>query len=180
MPSYSHSSQIVLGALKARIAALEADVNAARQDAAARFTAVRELKQLLKVAREDAQKKDTVIAEQQAQLKASEETMEAIKAELAASNAAKARAEAKVATKEDLAVMHAKVRCSCFRRQLIVLTGVWQTMELLKAKIQHLEGVASAAKAQAQREQDAAKLAKAEVAEHKVCELVLQFVRLDV
>ena len=53
-------------------------------------------------------------------------------------------------------------------------------MELLKAKIQHLEGVASAAKAQAQREQDAAKLAKAEVAEHKVCELVLQFVRLDV
>ena len=43
-------------------------------------------------------------------------------------------------------------------------------MELLKAKIQHLEGVASAAKAQAQREQDAAKLAKAEAAEHKVCE----------
>ena len=41
-------------------------------------------------------------------------------------------------------------------------------MELLKAKIQHLEGVASAAKAQAQREQDAAKLAKAEAAEHKV------------
>ena len=41
-------------------------------------------------------------------------------------------------------------------------------MELLKAKIQHLEGVASAAKAQAQCEQDAAKLAKAEAAEHKV------------
>ena len=42
-------------------------------------------------------------------------------------------------------------------------------MELLKAKIQHLEGIASAAKAQAQREQDAAKIAKAEAAEHKVC-----------
>ena len=168
MLSYLHSSQIVLGALKARIAALEADVLAARQDAAARFTAVRELKQLLKVAREDAQKKDTVIAEQQAQLKASKEDKEAIKAELAASNASKAQAEAKVATKEDLAVMHAKVRCSCFRRQLIVLTRGWQTMELLRAKIQHLEGIASAAKAQAQREQDAAKLAKAEAAEHKV------------
>ena len=125
---------------------------------------------MLKVAREDAQKKDTVIAEQQAQLKASEEDKEAIKVELAASNASKARAEAKIATKEDLAVMHAKVRCSCSRRQLIVLTGVWQTMELLKAKIQHLEGIASAAKAQAQREQDAAKLAKAEAAEHKVCD----------
>ena len=166
--SYSYSSQIVLEALKARIAALEADVVAARQVAAARFATVREFKSLLKVAREDAQKKDTVIAEQQAQLQASEEDKETIKAELAASNASKARAEAKVATKEDLAVMHAKVRCSCFRRQLIVLTGVWQTMELLKAKIQHLEGVASAAKAQAQREQDAAKLAKAEAAEHKV------------
>ena len=153
---------------------------AARQDAAARFTTVRELKRLLKVALQDAQKQHTVISEQQAQLKASEEDKEAIKAELAASNASKARAESKVATKEDLAVMHAKVRCSCFRRQLIVLTCLWQTMELLKAKIQHLEGVASAAKAQAQREQDAAKLAKAEVAEHKVCELVLQFVRLDV
>ena len=91
---------------------------AARQDAAVRFTAVRELKQLLKVAREDAQKKDTVIAEQQAQLKASKEDKEAIKVELAASNASKARAEAKVATKEDLAVMHAKVRRSCSRRQL--------------------------------------------------------------
>ena len=114
--------QIVLGALKARIATLEADVVAARQDAAARFTAVRALKQLLKVAREDAQKKDTVIAEQQAQLKASKEDKEAIKAELAASNASKARAEAKVATKEDLAVMHAKVRCSCSRHQVNVLT----------------------------------------------------------
>ena len=110
---HSYSSQIVLEALKARIAALEADVVAARQVAAARFTTVRELKSLLKVAREDAQKKDTVIAEQQAQLKASEEDKEAVKAELAASNASKARAEAKVATKEDLAVMHAKVRCSC-------------------------------------------------------------------
>ena len=118
MPSYSHSSQIVLGALKARIAALEADVVAARQDAAARFTAVRELKQLLKVAREDAQKKDTVIAEQQAKLKASEDDKEAIKAELAASNASKARAEATVAMKEDLAVMHAKVRRSAFSMTL--------------------------------------------------------------
>ena len=119
--SYSYSSQIVLEALKARIAALEADVVAARQDAAARFTTVRELKSLLKVAREDAQKKDTVIAEQQAQLKASEEDKEAINAELAASNASKARAEAKVATKEDLAVMHAKVSPSAFPRQLSVL-----------------------------------------------------------
>ena len=170
--------QIVLGALKARTAALEADVNAARQDAAARFTAVRELKQLLKVAREDAQKKDTVIAEQQAQLKASEEDKEAIKAELAASNTLRARAEAKVATKEDLALTHAKVRCSCSRRQLIVLTGVWQTMELLRAKIQHLEGVASAAKAQAQREQDAAKLAKAQAAEHQVYDCFAPSLRL--
>ena len=48
-------------------------------------------------------------------------------------------------------------------------------MELLKAKIQHLEGVASAAKAQAQREQDDAKLAKAEAAEHKVCDRLVQF-----
>ena len=54
-----------------------------------------------------------VIAEQQAQLKASEEDKEAIKAELAASNASKARVEAKIATKEDIAVMHAKVRCLC-------------------------------------------------------------------
>ena len=112
--SYSYSSQIVLEALKARIAALEADVVAARQVAAARFTIVRELKSLLKVTREDAQKKDTVIAEQQAKLKASEDDKEAIKAELAASNASKARAEATVAMKEDLAVMHAKVRRSGF------------------------------------------------------------------
>ena len=119
--SYSYSSQIVLEALKARIAALEADVVAARQDAAARFTAVRELKQLLKVAREDAQKKDTVIAEQKAQLKASEEDKEAINAELAAWNAAKARAEATIATKEDLAAMHAKVSPSAFPRQPSVL-----------------------------------------------------------
>ena len=72
------------------IAALEADVVAARQDAAARFTTVRELKQMLKVAREDAQKKDTVIAEQQAKLKASEDDKEAMKAELAALSASKA------------------------------------------------------------------------------------------
>ena len=112
--SYSRSSQIVLEALKAKIAALEADVVTARQVAAARFTTVRELKSLLKVAREDAQKKDTVIAEQQAKLKASEDDKEAIKADLAASNASKARAEATLSVKEDLAVMHTKVRRSAF------------------------------------------------------------------
>ena len=119
--SYSRSSQIVLEALKAKIAALKADVVTARQVAAARFTTVRELRSLLKVTREDAQKKDTVIAEQQDKLKASEDDKEAIKAELAASNAAKARAEATIATKEDLAAMHAKVSPSAFPRQLSVL-----------------------------------------------------------
>ena len=52
--------QIVQGALNARIATLEADVVAARQDAAAYFITVRALKHMLKVARSDAQKQDTI------------------------------------------------------------------------------------------------------------------------
>ena len=42
-------------------------------------------------------------------------------------------------------------------------------MGLLRAKIQHLERVASEAKTKAEREQDDAKLATCEAAMHKVC-----------
>ena len=42
-------------------------------------------------------------------------------------------------------------------------------MDLLRAKIQHLERVASEAKTKAEREQDDAKLATCEAAMHKVC-----------
>ena len=42
-------------------------------------------------------------------------------------------------------------------------------MDLLRAKIQHLERVASEAKTKAERQQDDAKLATCEAAMHKVC-----------
>ncbi|RPD60721.1 hypothetical protein L227DRAFT_610827 [Lentinus tigrinus ALCF2SS1-6] len=142
-------SEITLAAFKARVAALEAQVFAARQDAAAANAKVDELVQLLTAALKDAKEKDTIIAEQKDELKASSEEREAIKAELAAANASKTRTEISLATKESLAVMNAKM------------------MELLKAKIKDLERVASHEKAKADSEQDNANLAKREAAVYK-------------
>ncbi|RPD77114.1 hypothetical protein L226DRAFT_569316 [Lentinus tigrinus ALCF2SS1-7] len=142
-------SEVVLEAFKARVAALEAEVVAARQDAAAANAKVDELVQLLTAGRKDTQEKDTIIAEQKDELKASSEEREAIKAELAAVNASKTRVETSLAAKESLAVMNAKM------------------MELLKAKIKDLERVACDEKAKVDNAQDKANLAKREAAVYK-------------
>ncbi|RPD77101.1 hypothetical protein L226DRAFT_359736 [Lentinus tigrinus ALCF2SS1-7] len=142
-------SEVTLAAFKARVAALEAEVIAARQDAAAANAKVNELVQFLTAERNDAKEKDTMIAEQKDELKASSEEREAIKAELAATNASKTRVETSLAAKESLAAMNAKM------------------VELLKAKIKDLERVASDEKDKADREQDKANLAKREAAVYK-------------
>ncbi|RPD56803.1 hypothetical protein L226DRAFT_574152 [Lentinus tigrinus ALCF2SS1-7] len=141
--------EVVLEAFKARVAALEAGLVAARQDAATAIAKVDELVQLLTAALKDAKEKDTIIAEQKDELKVSSEEREAIKAELTSVNASKTRTETSLATKESLAVMNAKM------------------MELLKAKVKDLERVASDEKAKANREQDNANLAKREAAMYK-------------
>ncbi|RPD60701.1 hypothetical protein L227DRAFT_610809 [Lentinus tigrinus ALCF2SS1-6] len=142
-------SEVTLAAFKARVAALEAEVIAAHQDAAAANAKVEELVQLLTAGRKDTQEKDRIIAEQKDELKGSSEEREAIKAELAAANASKTRVETSLAAKESLAVMNAKM------------------MELLKAKIKDLERVASDEKAKADNAQDKANLAKREAAVYK-------------
>ncbi|RPD77212.1 hypothetical protein L226DRAFT_559297 [Lentinus tigrinus ALCF2SS1-7] len=142
-------SEVILEAFKARVAGLEAEVIAARQDTAAANAKVNEQVQLLTAAHKDAKGKDTIISEQKDELKASSEEREAIKAELAAANASKTRTETSLATKECLAAMNAKM------------------MELLKAKIKDLERVASDEKVKADNEQDKANLAKREAAVYK-------------